>query len=80
MVVEGLNAAGIPSKVEANGTVSVPAAQVADARMRLAQSDKLPTPSPAGQGPAGLSSFSTPAQEREAIRAGQEANLARSKA
>lgn len=78
MVVEGLNSAGIPSKVEANGTVSVPAAQVADARMRLAQGDKLPASGATATGPVGLSSFSTPAQEKEAIRASQESNLARS--
>lgn len=77
-VVDGLNAAGIPSQVEANGTVSVPADKVATARMQLAQDDKLPTGGKGSDILGSLSSFSTPAQEREAIRLAQEAALARS--
>lgn len=77
-VVDGLNAAGIPSQVEASGSVSVPADKVATARMRLAQDDKLPTGGKGSDILGSLSSFSTPAQEREAIRLSQEATLARS--
>jgi len=77
-VVDGLNAAGIPSQVEASGSVSVPADKVATARMRLAQDDKLPTGGKGSDILGSLSSFSTPAQEREAIRLAQEAALSRS--
>ncbi|MCC6403504.1 MAG: hypothetical protein IT207_05795 [Fimbriimonadaceae bacterium] len=77
-VVDGLNAAGIPSQVEASGSVSVPADKVATARMRLAQDDKLPTGGKGSDILGLLSSFSTPAQEREAIRLAQEAALSRS--
>jgi flagellar M-ring protein FliF len=79
MVVEELTAQGIPTDINGQGAVMVPIDKVEWARMRLAQSNKLPDPGPKGmEWLDSLNSFSTPAQEREKIKAAKEGELARS--
>jgi flagellar M-ring protein FliF len=79
MVVEELNKIGMPVEFNAQGAVLVPAERVAEARMRLAMADKLPSAGPQGvEILDGINSFSTPGQEREKIKAAKEGELARS--
>jgi flagellar M-ring protein FliF len=79
LVVDELNKLGMPVEFNSQGAVLVPADRVAEARMRLAMSDKLPAAGPQGMEILeGINSFSTPGQEREKIKAAKEGELARS--
>ncbi len=78
-VVEELRAAGIPVEVNAQGSVMVPSEKLPEAAMRLAMSGKAPAAGPQSLDLLdSINSFSTPAQERERIKAATEAKLSAS--
>lgn len=78
-VVAELQKNGIQVEIGPQGAVLVPTGQIDQARMALAMADKLPSSGPKGsEWLESLNSFSTPAQEREKIKAAKEGDLARS--
>ncbi|MBX3095686.1 MAG: flagellar M-ring protein FliF [Fimbriimonadaceae bacterium] len=79
MIVQELTQAGIPVEFSARGDVTVPADRVAEARMKLAQSNKMPASGPKGnEWLEGITSLTTPLVEKEKMKEALEGELARS--
>jgi len=79
MIVQELTQAGIPVEFSARGDVLVPAERVAEARMKLAQANKMPASGPKGnEWLDGITSLTTPSVEREKMKEALEGELARS--
>lgn len=77
-VVEELRKNGVTVELGPNGAVLIPSDKEYEAKMMLATSNKLPNPGPKGmEGLDSLNLASTPAQEREKIKAAKEGDLAR---
>ncbi len=79
MVVDELNKLGIKAEADTSGAVFVPSAKVAEARMRLATSKKLPNSGSTGMNVLDSISMTTsPNVEKEKLRAALEQDLGNS--
>lgn len=78
MVVDELKKKGIPVELGPQGAILVPSEKESEAKMDLASASKLPNPGPKGmEWLDSLNMSSTPAQEKEKIKAAKEGDLAR---